>query len=515
MTYDEIRNVVEQSDLFDADLYRRLNPDIARVADPLDHYIRRGGFECRRAHHGFDPRWYVGRYADVARSGLHPLVHYLKIGRNEGRSGAPQQRLIEVARTMIAEAEGIEQDIVLERGFSDPGLLQANRNGMGGAALWAWQRIFDALPEPYDYVVFAPWLVKGGADVAVVNIVRAAVEQHGPESTLLVLADYDRNEALDWLPAGARVLCFSHFEPALTHADRVQLAVSLIYALHPKAVINVNSAACWDAMAAKAGALNQITRLFACLFCSDYDSDGRPGGYADRYFRDALPYLTRLYSDNATFNRELIARHRVPAALQSKFAVFRQPPVTAPAVQYHGGPQGGRSVLWAGRFCRQKNIELLMRIAEQMPEFRFDIFGYGDEAHTATLERAARQLPNLVLKGRYPSFASLPVNDYNVFLYTSQWDGLPNTLIEAGAVGMPVVASDVGGIAELISDDTGWLVRERSDPAAYAAALRQACDMPDMASARAQRLMALVQTEHTREKFAAALNESPSFLAQP
>jgi glycosyltransferase involved in cell wall biosynthesis len=512
VTEEESRDVIERSGFFDPDIYRKLNPDIAALADPLAHYVLRGGFERRRAHRLFDPNWYVGRYGDVAKSGLHPLVHYLIVGRTQGRSATPEPRVFEVAKRMAAEARAIEQDVLVNARLSEPEFLPVARSGLGGSGLRAWQAIFDALPHAFDYIVFAPWLVRGGADVTVVNIVKAAIESCGPGSTLLVLPDYAVVQARDWLPSGIRVLCFSHFEPSLTHAERVQLVVSLVYAMRPKALINVNSAACWDAIATKGGALSHITRLFACLFCSDYAPDGRPSGYADTHLRDTIPYLTGVYSDNATFVRELTERYGIPSRWRSKFAVFYQPPLSQPSVTYERGPHRGRNVLWAGRFCRQKNVELLVQIAKGLPQFQFNVFGYGDEAHTNMLKQASKTLTNLTLQGAYSSFDLLPVNDHNVFLYTSLWDGLPNTLIEAGCIGIPVVASGTGGIPELITEDTGWLVRRASDPNAYTSALREACDKPGTALARASWLRRLVQAKHTPQGFRAALRESPSFL---
>jgi glycosyltransferase involved in cell wall biosynthesis len=52
-------------------------------------------------------------------------------------------------------------------------------------------------------------------------------------------------------------------------------------------------------------------------------------------------------------------------------------------------------------------------------------------------------------------------------------DGIPNVIAEAMAVGIPVVASDVSGIPELVRHgQTGWLAPSR-DPAALAAAMRR------------------------------------------
>ncbi|AXV93380.1 glycosyltransferase (plasmid) [Ralstonia solanacearum] len=509
---EEFRRIVSESGLFDPDFYRRLNPDIARLAAPLEHYLQIGGFEWRRAHPRFDAQWYAGRYGDVLTSGLHPLVHYILIGRQEGRSAVPPARLFDIAKKMISEARAIEHEMLQDSVLSEPDYLPLSKSGVGGQMLRVWQAIFDALPGSFDYLVFAPWLVRGGADVVVVNIIRAAAQAYGPDSTLLVLSDSAAADALDWLPKGTRVLCFSHASATLSRAARAQLVTSLIYAIRPKAVMNVNSTACWDAIASRGKALSQITRLFACLFFRDYTADGGSKGYVDTHFRNTFDYLTKVYSDNETFVAELIDRHGIPSDWQSKLTALHQPPLAQSEAGGTWRPPQARSVLWAGRYGRQKNVELLVNIAKHAPDLHFDVYGYGDEISTNLLEAASRDCENLRLRGRYRSFTSLPVNDYDVYLYTSLWDGLPNTLIEAGSIGIPVVASAVGGIAELVTDHTGWLVTRTMDSTAYIDALREACDHPDEAHARADRLTALVRTRHTMQRLLASLNESPSFF---
>jgi glycosyltransferase involved in cell wall biosynthesis len=47
---------------------------------------------------------------------------------------------------------------------------------------------------------------------------------------------------------------------------------------------------------------------------------------------------------------------------------------------------------------------------------------------------------------------------FDVFVLTSHWEGLPISVMEACAASLPVVATDTGGIAELIHDpDNGFL----------------------------------------------------------
>jgi glycosyltransferase involved in cell wall biosynthesis len=88
-----------------------------------------------------------------------------------------------------------------------------------------------------------------------------------------------------------------------------------------------------------------------------------------------------------------------------------------------------------------------------------------DELAGSSLERRARLL------GERDDVPGL-LSDADVFVLASRSEGLPLSVIEAMAAGLPVVASDVGGLRELVRDgETGVLV-PAGDPAALADALR-------------------------------------------
>jgi glycosyltransferase involved in cell wall biosynthesis len=60
-----------------------------------------------------------------------------------------------------------------------------------------------------------------------------------------------------------------------------------------------------------------------------------------------------------------------------------------------------------------------------------------------------------------------------VYLHPSVSEGLSNATLEAMAVGLPVVVTDVGGMRELVSDGDNGFVTPSRDPTALATALRE------------------------------------------
>jgi len=95
----------------------------------------------------------------------------------------------------------------------------------------------------------------------------------------------------------------------------------------------------------------------------------------------------------------------------------------------------------------------------------------------------------------------LPTQDFDLLLYTSQWDGLPNVLLAAAACGLPVVASSVGGVPELINRETGYLIEPYDDVPKFVAAILQLMSRPEEAAMKAERARSLVSERHSWEHF--------------
>jgi glycosyltransferase involved in cell wall biosynthesis len=73
----------------------------------------------------------------------------------------------------------------------------------------------------------------------------------------------------------------------------------------------------------------------------------------------------------------------------------------------------------------------------------------------------------------------------DVFALSSDFDNSPNAILEAMASGLPVVATDVGGVRDFVVDRAGGAVVPRGDAPALAAALERFLVHPDAARAAA------------------------------
>ena len=148
-------------------------------------------------------------------------------------------------------------------------------------------------------------------------------------------------------------------------------------------------------------------------------------------------------------------------------------------------------ILTVARLYRQKGLEYFVqsaaRIHEVVPQARFWIAGDGMlRGELAALIQRLGLLDTVTLLGGQDDIAGIMAAS-DVFVLPSLSESLGNVLLEAMALGKPVIATSVGGIPELVRDhETGWLVPPRQ-PAALAEAVLQVLRDPDGAARIATR----------------------------
>ncbi|NTQ65429.1 glycosyltransferase [Enterococcus faecium] len=122
-------------------------------------------------------------------------------------------------------------------------------------------------------------------------------------------------------------------------------------------------------------------------------------------------------------------------------------------------------IVSVGRLDKQKNYELLIKAftrAKLNAKFQEKLYILGDGPHRQKLKKMIYDLnmsDEVILLGRKSN-----VNEYlknaTAFVMSSDYEGLPNALIEAMAMGLPVISTDfyTGAASELIDEKNGLLV---------------------------------------------------------
>jgi glycosyltransferase involved in cell wall biosynthesis len=140
----------------------------------------------------------------------------------------------------------------------------------------------------------------------------------------------------------------------------------------------------------------------------------------------------------------------------------------------HARNDGGRPLVVAvGRLAGPKDALTLVRALSAVPGRAFTALVVGDGPDRPSVEAEVRRLglqDAVTLAGTREDVPALLARA-DVFALSSRSEGAPLSILEAMAVGLPVVASRVGGVPELVVDGETGLLVPPGDPAAMADAL--------------------------------------------
>jgi glycosyltransferase involved in cell wall biosynthesis len=151
-------------------------------------------------------------------------------------------------------------------------------------------------------------------------------------------------------------------------------------------------------------------------------------------------------------------------------------PMPAPSVE-------APYAVFTGRLSAEKGVKTLLAAWREVPSLRLKIVGDGPLREALHREAEARQLP-IDFLGTLPRVEALAiVRDSLCQIVPSQWfEGMPMVVLEAWALGVPVIASRIGGLAEMLGEDERGLGFRPGDIGALVAAVHRLRSNSQLAS---------------------------------
>ncbi len=148
------------------------------------------------------------------------------------------------------------------------------------------------------------------------------------------------------------------------------------------------------------------------------------------------------------------------------------PSVVTSTLREELGLEGVYPVIgYVGRIMPEKDLHTWLRaaaiVAKQFPKAKFLLIGEGSEGSTTLSELIALTkelgIAEQVLFPGYRSVLQPVYAAFDLFVLSSRREGLPNSILEAMAMGLPVVTTDVAGAKELVvNGETGFVVPQGS-----------------------------------------------------
>ena len=310
-------------------------------------------------------------------------------------------------------------------------------------------------------------VIKGGVCTYLREVIALQRHLYGPGCVAAIVPDSQKAELP--VPTGVELVTFDDRSTRVVGALRLARATRKLISAFDPDVVHIHSTF--------AGAvLRPLLAFSRCkaviIYC--------PHGWA--FDRDSPPFIGRcvkllewLWSHwcdavVCVSDYERAAAIRIGVAEDKLILVRNGLPRRAPeadpvSIEW---PRGSRRLLFVGRFDRQKGIDILFDALRELGDDAFAIIA-GDSLRVSlgALPKNARYAGWLT-----PAQLEAYYRSAEVVVMPSRWEGFGLVAVEAMRAGLPVIASSVGGLTEIIEDGkTGVLVKP-NDVAALVAALR-------------------------------------------
>jgi len=468
---------------FDLDGLRRELPLVDRTAPedssaPTSHRLYRRALPAVRRLTwwlSWDARHLLYR---AARS----VVRVGGIRRRGSSTRSTTEEFSPVVKRALREASALEPAISwTAASFDSLEVWRAHDDGYGDILV----RTLDHIGKQGAALVVVPWVGIGGADLVSLNYAKALVGSTHFEGRTAILGTFLADRTVhEQIPGNIR---YSHLDERwLTLPPRIRhrLIAQLIVLLRPEVVVCVNSFHLVQALQTYGRQIADGTRVFATLFSFDKIGDGYPTNPitddSQRRFLDEINGLVTDNSRTASLVLETLALNPASVIVHRQPTTESTPALPRATRAYNNeyfSPQNPFRVLWPHRLDHEKRPDVLPLLARELrvrglpvviEAWGSYVLGNDSEELMADFRESG-----VIYRGSYSGgLPALDTYGHHALLLTSENEGLPLVLVQSLLVGLPVVASGVGGVVDIIQDkETGLLATGPEDVTGFADAI--------------------------------------------
>ena len=326
-------------------------------------------------------------------------------------------------------------------------------------------KIYDALLDFLQnkkIIYFVPWINLGGADKVIVEYTKSIENQYkaglitslspGSRIDRITIACYDlASDVKDWA--------------AISLEDQLHIITKAVINSHVKVVHIINSDIALQTLKYYTNVYKEHqVKTIATFFCPDYDWVNKQyHGYPVMY-PEIFENVDIVLSDNNywyTYFKTLNQNR------DFKFKKLASP-TDEIEIQFLPKETSSKKILWASRICNQKLFDVFETIVQALPQYQFVMYGGRpeEENNKEILNRLLTQA-NVEFRGEYQHIDELDLNEFDLYLFTSMFEGIPTIILDMAMLGIPIVSANVGGISEVLGKEYPLLVKESQDAEEY------------------------------------------------
>ena len=201
---------------------------------------------------------------------------------------------------------------------------------------------------------------------------------------------------------------------------------------------------------------------------------------------DRIMHFIYGFADGAVFQTDG-AKHFYQKSLQKKSAVIPNPVIIPKSIEIHSLEATKKEIVCVGRFeNKQKRQDLAIKamnlIHAKHPDYRMVFWGDGEDLDSAKTLVHELQLDDCVAFHGVSKNVLQDIKDSEIYLLTSDYEGIPNTLIEAMSIGIPCVSTDCspGGARLLLGDSENGIIVPCGDVDAISNAVLKLIEAKDI-----------------------------------
>jgi len=209
-----------------------------------------------------------------------------------------------------------------------------------------------------------------------------------------------------------------------------------------------------------------------------------------RIVRNLLYHLANTVVVQTQHNKDYFSK-----ALQKKIKIIYNPVDLQDKKGMAVRTEKKKKIVSTARLMKQKNqlmlIEAFAQVKKAFPEYTLTIYGEGP--YRPVLEKRIDELglaDSVMLPGKVQNVFTC-IADAALFVLSSDFEGMPNALIEAMCLGLPVISTQVSGATDLIEDGKNGLLTDVGDTAQLAESMKRMLGDSDLRQSCAREATAI------------------------